>query len=70
MSQKSQDTICDALNHMVDGANEMYEASKKLKIAGDHARAEKLDKIRDNFRDLRMEITKLVGEEIAKTPIR
>ena len=65
MSNKTQDMISDSLLHMVEAADEMNLASNGLREAGDKQRADRLDKIRDDFRGLRMEITELVSKEIA-----
>jgi len=70
MSNKTQDMISDSLLHMVEAADELHLASKGLREAGDKQRADRLDKIRDDFRVLRHEITDLVADEIAKSTSR
>ena len=62
MSQESLDKIADALNHMVEAANEMNIASTKLRQAGDKATADRLDKVRADFRTLRLDVTNRVTE--------
>lgn len=64
MSQESIDKACSALNHMVEAANEMSTASVELKMAGDKATAELLDKIRSDFRSLRLEVAKRLNENL------
>lgn len=62
MSQESLDKIADALLHMVEAANEMNFASTKLRQAGDKATADKLDKVRADFRTLRLDVTNRITE--------
>lgn len=62
MSQESLDKIADALNHMVEAANDMNIASTKLRQAGDKATADKLEKVRADFRALRLDVTNRITE--------
>lgn len=63
MSQESIDKACDALNHMVDAANELNFASTKLRQAGDKTTADKLDKVRDDFRAIRLDVASKLSDK-------
>lgn len=62
MSEASKDKIVASLDHMVEAANNMNVASVKLRQAGDKATADKLDKVRADFRAIRLEVANRLGE--------